>query len=126
MLDFRFIKHKTPEPDWDDLHERISKYNLEDIFELLKIQYGENKKLSRSNARLTWLTIIITIVLGIPNVITIFNKNYNHEILSEQIEQNRLFKEHTEKLDTILRNSFSFQEKLLNLKVADEKSKSDN
>lgn len=135
--------YKMPEPNWEAIHNSLPNINLEDVFDQLKEQnkqlrennnklvntlteqHSENRKLSSSNSRLTWLTILITIFLGVPNFISMLSENYNQKMFLEQKEQNRLLKEHTEKLNSMLRQSISLQEKLLNQKIIDGKNESD-
>ena len=131
---------EIPQPNWELINESLSDVNLEDVFNELKEQnlqlrenndklvntlteqHSENRKLSSSNSRLTWITIIITIFLGVPNIFTLFSENYNQKILSEQIEQNILLKKHTELLDSMLIESISLREKLSTEKITDEKN----
>ncbi|WP_158844647.1 hypothetical protein [Algibacter sp. L1A34] len=137
---FNIPKMDIPEPNWELINESLSNVNLEDVFNELKEQnsqlrenndklvntlteqHTENTKLSSSNSRLTLLTIIITIVLGVPNIFSLFSENYNQKILSEQIEQNKLLKKHTELLDSMLIESISLREQLLTKKTTDEKN----
>ncbi|MBD0823023.1 hypothetical protein [Aestuariibaculum marinum] len=141
---FNIPKMTIPEPDWEALHNNLSDVNLEDVFDQLKEQnkqlrenndklvttlteqHSENRKLSSSNSRLTWLTILITVFLGVPNLISMFSENYNQKMFFEQKEQNRLLKEHTDKLNSMLYRSISLQEKLLNQKTIDGQNESDN
>ncbi|WP_027137291.1 hypothetical protein [Gaetbulibacter saemankumensis] len=135
--------YKAPEPNWEAIHSSLSDVGLEDVFNKLKEQNNqlrenneqllntlnnqhiENGKLSSLNSRLTILTILITIVLGVPNIISMFSENYNQKMFLEQKEQNRLLKENTIKLNSMLEQSIFFQEKRLNQKLIDEQNESD-
>jgi hypothetical protein len=113
LPNFDGLMGKTPEINWDKLQEgmismqdlinKLQEHNTllnksnEQLIATLEIQHKENKRLGSTNTRLTWLTILIAIILGVPNII-----NLTKKILDEQIIQNNILKENTLILNNML------------------------
>lgn len=95
--------HKIPELNIDESF--FAEHGIDDLFKTMTNQNNllkeNNEKLlglltdqeireSKSNRNWTLLTIIITIILGIPAFVPLLRKDYNQELLLEIQEQRRL------------------------------------